>query len=181
MKIYNYHVIDQNQKTGKAKKVFNVAITESQLLGWCNYIQEHNIDIDNPDLFEKWISVEHYNLYSQRKTKNLSEEEKFWKINKTLSNYSVIMDAVAFDFSEYMWYWYKKTEIIDAWNLSNYLIKDFITFWNDCWGVSDIILILSKKIPSDKAKEWYIYCQDKYLKKEKPVNLLTYIQKWQDY
>jgi len=53
MKIYNYHVIDQNQKTGKAKKVFNVAITESQLLGWCNYIQEHNIDIDNPDLFEK--------------------------------------------------------------------------------------------------------------------------------
>lgn len=181
MKVYNYHVLDKNEKTGKIKKVFNVAITESQLLGWCNYIQEHNIDIDNPDLFEKWISVEHYNLYSQRKTKNLSEEEKFWKINKTLSNYSVIMDAVAFQFSEYMWYWYTKSEIVDAWIAPSYFSKNVIELSDDHWSVSDIILVLSKKIPSDKAKEWHEYCTDKYLKNEKPVNLLTYIKTWQDY
>ena len=182
MKVYSYYVLDKNEKTGKIKKVFNVAITESQLLWWCNYVQENNIDIDNPDLFEKWISVEHYNLYSQRKTKNLSEEKKFGKINKVLADYSVIMDSVAFEFSEYMGYEYTKSDIVDAWvSPSSYLLKNNICIADDGWSVSDMILILSKKIPSDKAKEWHEYCTDKYLKNEKPLNLLTYTKTWQDY
>ena len=182
MKVYRYYVLDKNEKTWKTKKVFNVAITESQLLWRCKHIEDNNIDIDNPDLFEKWISVEHYNLYSQRKTQNLSEEKKFAKINKVLADYSVIMDNVAFEFCEYMWYEYTKSEIADAWiSPWSYLLKNNIFIADDDWSVSDMILILSKKIPSNKAKKWHEYSTNKYLKNEKPLNLLTYIKKWQDY
>jgi hypothetical protein len=173
--------MDTNEKTWETKKVFGLAITESQLVWRCNYIQENNINIDNPDLFDKWISVEHYNLYCQRKTKNLSEEKKFAKINNVLADYSVIMDMVAFEFSEYMWYEYTKSEIPDARIAPSYFSKDVICFWDDHWGVTDMILVLSKKIPSDKAKEWHYYTTDMYLENKKPINLLTYIKKWQDY
>lgn len=93
---------------------------------------------------------------------------------KTKKQYDNIMNKIALEFSDYMWYWYCIDELEEMRVAPSFHSKHIILIWDNFRWIEEMVFVLCEKVPFDLVFDWYDDNLDQTTKWEKWITLIQY-------